>query len=99
MSIKKELYCYLRVSTKTQEDEGHSIDNQRFLGKRVSKKKHFTAKKDKRLQKHGYFTQKGKFGFVKKSPLKSKKKHGTRKGDIRKTARRAYETKSGKKLW
>jgi DNA invertase Pin-like site-specific DNA recombinase len=38
MSIKKELYCYLRVSTKTQEDEGHSIDNQRFLGKRVSKK-------------------------------------------------------------
>ena len=68
-------------------------------GKIVSKKKHFTAKKDKRLQKHGYFTQKDKFGFVKKSPLKSKKKHGTRKGDIRKTARKAYETKSGKKLW
>jgi hypothetical protein len=68
-------------------------------GKIVSKKKHFTAKKEKRLQKYGYFTKKGKFGFVKKSPLKSKKKHGTRKGDIRKTARRAYETKSGKKLW
>ena len=38
MSIKKELYCYLRVSSKVQEEEGHSIDNQRFLGKRISKK-------------------------------------------------------------
>ena len=54
---------------------------------------------EKRLQKHGYFTQKGKFGYVKRSPLKSKKVHRTRKGDIRKTARRAYMTKSGKKLW
>ncbi len=58
-------------------------------GKIVSKKKHFTAKKDKRLQKHGYFTQKGKFGFVKKTPLKSKKKHGSRKRYVRKTARKA----------
>tara|TARA_B110000027_G_scaffold26687_1_gene29277 strand:- start:1134 stop:1493 length:360 start_codon:yes stop_codon:yes gene_type:complete len=68
-------------------------------GKIVSKKQHFTAKKNKRLEKYGYFTQKGKFGYVKRTPLKSKKRHGTRKGDIRKTARRAYETKSGKKLW
>ena len=60
-------------------------------GKIVSKRKHLTAKKDKRLQKHGYFTQKGKFGYVKKTPLQSKKKHGTRKGDYRKTARRAYK--------
>ncbi len=34
----KNLYCYLRVSTQTQVDEGHSIENQRFLGKRVSKR-------------------------------------------------------------
>lgn len=38
MSKKEELFCYLRVSTQSQVDEGHSIDNQRFLGKRVSKK-------------------------------------------------------------
>ena len=38
MSSKKELYCYLRVSSKQQLEEGSSIDNQRFLGKRVSKK-------------------------------------------------------------
>ena len=52
----------------------------------VSRKKHDTAKKEKRLEKHGYFTQKGKFGAVKRSP----KAHGTRKGMVRKTARRAY---------
>lgn len=67
------------------------IKNKR--GKIASKKKSQTAKKEKRLEKHGYFTQKGKFGYVKRSPLKSKKKHGTRKGDVRKTARRAYMKK------
>lgn len=41
-------------------------------GEIVSKKKHLTAKKEKRLQKYGYFAVKGKFGFVKKAPLKSK---------------------------
>lgn len=52
----------------------------------VSKKKSDTAKREKRLEKHGYFTQKGKFGAIKRSP----KRHGTRKGMRRKTARRAY---------
>ena len=36
--MKEELYCYLRVSSKSQEEEGNSIENQRFLGQRVSKK-------------------------------------------------------------
>jgi hypothetical protein len=40
-------------------------------GRIVSAKKHKTAKKEKRLEKHGYFAKKGKFGFVKKS-LKNK---------------------------
>ena len=31
--MKEELYCYLRVSTQQQVDEGHSIENQRFLGR------------------------------------------------------------------
>lgn len=44
-------------------------------GEIVSRKKHLTAKKEKRLEKFGYFTQKGKFGFVKKdkSVRKSRK--------------------------
>jgi len=49
-------------------------------GRIVSKAKHITAKKENRLEKHGYFTKKGKFGFVKKNVTKkhrkSHKKHG-----------------------
>ena len=40
--------------------------SQLFMNKRghiVSRKKHNTAKREKRLQKHGYFTKKGSFGF------------------------------------
>lgn len=43
-------------------------------GRIVSKVKHATAKKEKRLQKHGYFTQKGKFGFVKKDSKTKKRR-------------------------
>ena len=39
-------------------------------GRIVSRKKHETAKKEKRLQKHGYFAKKGKFGCVKKDGKK-----------------------------
>ena len=45
-------------------------------GRIVSKKKHMTAKKEKRLQKHGYTAKKGKFGAVKISD----KSKGGRKG-------------------
>jgi hypothetical protein len=48
-------------------------------GRIVSKSKHITAKKEKRLLKHGYGTQKGKFGFVKvavKGSRKSRKSSG-----------------------
>lgn len=47
-------------------------------GRMVSKKKFDTAKKEKRLLKHGYGTKKGHFGFVKldeKKHSKSTKKH------------------------
>lgn len=37
-------------------------------GRLVSKKKHETAKKEKRLEKAGYFTKKGQFGYVQKTP-------------------------------
>ena len=47
----------------------------------VSLKKHNTAKKEKRLEKAGFFTKKGKFGAVKKDGSKATKKrrHSKRK--------------------
>ena len=42
-------------------------------GRIVSSKKHKTAKKEKRLEKHGYYAKKGKFGYVKKTARKSRK--------------------------
>ena len=36
-------------------------------GRIVSALKHKTAKKEKRLEKAGYFAEKGKFGFVRKN--------------------------------
>ena len=43
-------------------------------GRIVSKKKSISAKKEQRLKKHGYFTVKGKFGFVKKDSKKKSRK-------------------------
>jgi len=42
-------------------------------GRIVSKTKHKTAKKEKRLEKAGYKTEKGKFGAVKVKTKKSKR--------------------------
>ena len=42
-------------------------------GRIVSAKKHATAKKEKRLEKHGFFAKKGKFGFVKKNKTRKNK--------------------------
>jgi len=41
-------------------------------GKWVSKCKHMSAKKEKRLEKHGYFAEKGKFGYVKRDKTRRK---------------------------
>ena len=48
-------------------------------GRIVSVKKHNTAKKEKRLQKYGYYAKKGKFGYVKKETNKTRKNHKSRK--------------------
>ena len=52
-------------------------------GRIVSKKKHATAKREKRLEKAGYKPKKGKFVAMRKSmrvkPKPSKKGKGTRK--------------------
>ncbi len=59
------------------------VQNKR--GRIVSKKKFNTAKREKRLEKHGFFAKKGKFGAVRMSPKKSMKKSHSRGG---KTLRR-----------
>jgi hypothetical protein len=41
-------------------------------GRIVSLKKHRTAKKEKRLERAGFFAQKGKFGYVKRETRKNK---------------------------
>jgi len=51
----------------------------------VSKKKHVTAKKEKRLEKHGYFAKKGKFGYVKKNMKASK---STKNKTVKRTAKK-----------
>tara|TARA_B100000424_G_C22798532_1_gene428459 strand:- start:430 stop:735 length:306 start_codon:yes stop_codon:yes gene_type:complete len=48
-------------------------------GRIVSKKKYETAKKEKRLEKYGYFAKKGKFGYVKRKTRKNKKNLSTKK--------------------
>jgi len=48
-------------------------------GRIVSKSKHFSAKKENRLLKHGYGTQKGKFGFVKVGTKSRKHRKGSKK--------------------
>jgi hypothetical protein len=48
-------------------------------GRIVSRKKHVTAKKEKRLVKAGYGTKKGKFGFVKIGKSKSSSKSKSKK--------------------
>ena len=45
-------------------------------GRIVSVRKHKTAKKEKRLEKAGYFAKKGKFGYVKKQTRKNRKTRG-----------------------
>jgi len=49
-------------------------------GRIVSEKKHKTAKKEKRLQKYGFFAEKGKFGFVKRNTRKSRSMKGGNDG-------------------
>ena len=53
-------------------------------GRIVSRKKHNTAKKEKRLVKAGFLTKKGHFGFIKKGTRRhrSRKMRGGADGDV-----------------
>jgi hypothetical protein len=60
-------------------------------GRIVSQKKHKSAKKDKRLEKAGYFTKKGQFGYVRrdsKSSSSSSSRSKPRKAKKTRKARR-----------
>jgi len=48
-------------------------------GRIVSLKKHKTAKKEKRLEKAGYFAKKGSFGVVKRGTKKRRRGKSSRK--------------------
>ena len=54
-------------------------------GRIVSAKKHATAKREKRLQKHGYTAKKGQFGAVKLGKSLSPNKTRKRKSAKRRT--------------
>lgn len=56
-------------------------------GRIVSRRKHNTAKREKRLEKAGFFTEKGKFGAVRKDGTKRKKTRSN-KGKTHKRRRR-----------
>lgn len=64
--------CYKTLGGLTKKD---FIQNKHH--RIVSAKKHITAKKEKRLEKHGFFAEKGKFGYVKKSSKKTRKTRST----------------------
>ena len=42
-------------------------------GRIVSRKKHLTAKKERRLEKFGFFAKKGSFGYVRRTPRRTRK--------------------------
>ena len=63
--------------TKGDLTKEHLLMNKR--GRVVSKKKFNTAKKERRLEKAGYFTKKGKFGFVKHLSKSSRSKSKSKK--------------------
>ena len=52
---------------------------QNKAGRIVSKAKHMSAKKDKRLVKAGFLTKKGHFGFIKNGKSMKKGRKGSRK--------------------
>lgn len=68
--------------------KGDLVKTDLLMNKRghvVSKKVYNRAKREKRLEKAGYFTKKGKFGWVKKDGKSSTKRKGKKgKGTRRK---------------
>jgi hypothetical protein len=67
-------------------------------GRIVSALKQRQSKKERRLEKHGFFAQKGKFGYVRHSPRRSSRSRSLSKSkSLRKTSRRPH-TRGGRTL-
>ena len=64
-------------------------------GRIVSAKKHKTAKKEKRLEKAGYYAKKGKFGYVKRKTRKNKSQKKMKGGDWVEDLMKRRETPEG----
>ena len=73
---RREVFNGTAKRTSDGLEKTHLLKNK--YGRIVSKKKHITAKKEKRLVKFGYGAKKGKFGFVRVKPTKNvvKKRKG-----------------------
>ena len=85
MNIGSRAQVWHKTARKTAGGLSRSQLKMNKHGRIVSRKKHGTAKKEKRLEKAGYKTRKGKFGFVldkskKSSKRKSRKSRKSRAG-------------------
>lgn len=77
----KELFgSRIQVWNETAYKTEGNLTKNKFLKNKnhriVSAKKHKTAKKEKRLERYGYYAEKGKFGYVKKTPRRTAKMRG-----------------------
>lgn len=72
---RKMVYTY-RTAYKTRGNLTRDKLMKSKSGEVVSKKKHFTAKRENRLVKNGYGTKKGKFGWVRINGRKSRRMRG-----------------------
>ena len=80
--IKGHRYPQL-IGSRTQVMNGNAYKTAGYLvkddlmmnkhGRIVSRLKHKTAKNEKRLERAGYYTQKGKFGYVKRNKTAKKR--------------------------
>ncbi len=64
-------------------------------GRIVSKKKHASAKKEKRLVKHGYTAKKGKFGYVKINSRKMRKSRKVKGGQQQQNQQQQQQEQDG----
>ena len=74
LDANTSLYCYLRVSTQGQVDEGHSIENQRHLGQKTATKLGLT---------YVEMNEGGKSSSTGRRPVFEKLKNGIRNGEIK----------------
>tara|TARA_Y100000816_G_C26091980_1_gene577218 strand:+ start:644 stop:916 length:273 start_codon:yes stop_codon:yes gene_type:complete len=77
LGSRREVFNGTAKRTSGGLEKKHLLKNK--YGRIVSRKKHATAKREKRLVKYGYGAKKGKFGYVKVKPTKKVVKRRKRK--------------------